>query len=249
MVRSWHSLVVMTCAETPTGKRLAWVSLWCTCGHWPTVIYTPSMWRTWSRSWSSTSHSLTLSPGTFASLLTCPREWSSQRWLVVMVTKLGVDIIAQVSDKKLEKMFDQVQQWERPFTPNQVALLKKVVNKFKSKVEKSCELQLTWNAVQVRGPGEEEDKSPLIRSRAPSPRNLIQQTLAIPSISTPLSSSSSNSPTLTSPTTKPTKTWKFLRKTSQQVLGIPSTNVKVKGQQASRVQTGKKDVKRMEGKI
>ena len=59
-----------------------------------------------------------------------------------MVTKLGVDIIAQVSDKKLEKMFDQVQQWERPFTPNQVALLKKVVNKFKSKVEKSSELQL-----------------------------------------------------------------------------------------------------------
>ena len=45
-------------------------------------------------------------------------------------------ILDQVSDKKLEKMFDQVQQWERPFTPNQVALLKKVVNKFKSKVAK-----------------------------------------------------------------------------------------------------------------
>ena len=80
---------------------------------------------------------------------------------------------------------------------------------------------------KVRGPTDEEDKSPLIRSRASSPRNLIQQTLAIPSISTPMSSSSSNSPILTSPTTKPTKTWKFLRKTSQQMLGIPTQNVNV----------------------
>ena len=37
-------------------------------------------------------------------------------------------------DKKLEKMYDQVNQLENPLTPHQVVLLRKVVNKFKSKV-------------------------------------------------------------------------------------------------------------------
>ena len=40
-------------------------------------------------------------------------------------------------DKKLEKMYDQVNQLENPLTPQQVVLLRKVVNKFKSKVEQT----------------------------------------------------------------------------------------------------------------
>ena len=41
----------------------------------------------------------------------------------------------KVIDKKLEKMYEQVNHLENPLTPNQVLLLRKVVNKFKSKVK------------------------------------------------------------------------------------------------------------------
>ena len=40
----------------------------------------------------------------------------------------------QVIDKKLEKLYEQVNHLENPLTPGQVLLLRKVVTKFKSKV-------------------------------------------------------------------------------------------------------------------
>ena len=40
----------------------------------------------------------------------------------------------QVIDKKLEKLYEQVNHLENPLTPGQVLLLRKVVSKFKSKV-------------------------------------------------------------------------------------------------------------------
>ncbi|XP_023349841.1 potassium voltage-gated channel protein eag isoform X3 [Eurytemora carolleeae] len=43
-------------------------------------------------------------------------------------------VFAKVAEKRLEQIYGEVQQWERPFTPSQIVLLKKVVNKFKSKV-------------------------------------------------------------------------------------------------------------------
>ena len=42
----------------------------------------------------------------------------------------------QVIDKKLEKLYEQVNHLENPLTPGQVLLLRKVVSKFKSKVRR-----------------------------------------------------------------------------------------------------------------
>ena len=44
-------------------------------------------------------------------------------------------VFSKVSDKKLEKVFDKIKHWEGPFSPKQSDVLKKVVNKFKSKVK------------------------------------------------------------------------------------------------------------------
>ena len=54
-------------------------------------------------------------------------------------TKYNVDkscLCLQVIDKKLEKLYEQVNHLENPLTPGQVLLLRKVVSKFKSKVRR-----------------------------------------------------------------------------------------------------------------
>ena len=101
----------------------------------------------------------------------------------------------------MEKLYEQVNHLENPLTPNQVVLLKKVVNKFKSKVRTPIE--------------EEKEVSPLLSSsRGSSPRQVSQHSLAIPLVS-PVASSQAN--------TRPRPTWgKFLRKTSEQMLGMNS---------------------------
>eukprot|EP00095_Tigriopus_kingsejongensis_P007430 maker-scaffold443_size169656-snap-gene-0.13 protein:Tk07430 transcript:maker-scaffold443_size169656-snap-gene-0.13-mRNA-1 annotation:"potassium voltage-gated channel protein eag isoform x1" len=43
-------------------------------------------------------------------------------------------VLFKVSDRKMEKVFNDVQQYEPPFTPAQVLLLKKAVNKFKGQI-------------------------------------------------------------------------------------------------------------------
>lgn len=110
-------------------------------------------------------------------------------------------VFSKVIDKKLEKLYEQVNHLENPLTPNQVVLLKKVVNKFKSKVRTPIE--------------EEKEVSPLLSSsRGSSPRQVSQHSLAIPLVS-PVASSQAN--------TRPRPTWgKFLRKTSEQMLGMNS---------------------------
>ena len=103
----------------------------------------------------------------------------------------------------MEKLYEQVNHLETPLTPNQVILLKKVVSKFKSK---------------VRTPIEEEpaeDRSPLLSSvsRDSSPKPSLN-TLSIPSAVSPVAVQS-----------RSRATWgKFLKKTSEQMLGIPTQN-------------------------
>ena len=97
---------------------------------------------------------------------------------------------------------------ENPLTPNQVMLLKKVVSKFKSKVKTPIEEESV------------EGRSPLLSSSlVNSPRSCLPQTLAIPSISpTPAVAQIS----------KQRASWgKFLRKTSEQMLGMQQTGHKV----------------------
>ena len=105
------------------------------------------------------------------------------------------NFFCQVIDKKLEKLYEQVNHLENPLTPNQVILLKKVVSKFKSKVKTSIE----------EG---SEGRSPMLGSvsRGSSPKATLHP-LAIPSP--------------TAQGGKPKATWgRFLRKTSEQMLGI-----------------------------
>lgn len=114
----------------------------------------------------------------------------------------------KVIDKKLEKLYEQVNHLENPLTPNQVMLLKKVVSKFKSKVKTPIDEESA------------EDRSPLLSSSlVSSPRSCLPQTLAIPSISpTPA----------VAQVCKQRATWgKFLRKTSEQMLGMQQTGHKV----------------------
>ena len=59
-------------------------------------------------------------------------------------------------DKKLEKMYEQVNHLENPLTPNQVLLLKKVVNKFKSKVKPS------WGSSTLRSTVNFHSRSELV---------------------------------------------------------------------------------------
>ena len=97
---------------------------------------------------------------------------------------------------------------ENPLTPNQVMLLKKVVSKFKSKMKTPIEEESA------------EDRSPLLSSSlVSSPRSCLPQTLAIPSISpTPA----------VAQVYKQRATWgKFLRKTSEHMLGMQQTGHKV----------------------
>ena len=97
---------------------------------------------------------------------------------------------------------------ENPLTPNQVMLLKKVVSKFKSKMKTPIEEESA------------EDRSPLLSSSLVcSPRSCLPQTLAIPSISpTPA----------VAQVYKQRATWgKFLRKTSEHMLGMQQTGHKV----------------------
>ena len=111
----------------------------------------------------------------------------------------------QVIDKKLEKLYEQVNHYENPLTPNQVQLLRKVVSKFKSKVRTPIE-------------EEGEDKSPLLTvgSGATSPRH----TLSIPTSISPVTSATTAKP-------KAGAWGRFLRKTSEQMLGVQTTQSKV----------------------
>ena len=97
--------------------------------------------------------------------------------------------------------------YENPLTPNQVQLLRKVVSKFKSKVRTPIEEEV-------------EDKSPLLTvtgSGATSPRH----TLAIPTSISPVTSATAVKP-------KPGAWGRFLRKTSEQMLGVQTGQSKVK---------------------
>ena len=128
-------------------------------------------------------------------------------------------------DKKLEKMYEQVNHLENPLTPNQVLLLKKVISKFKSKVfhhhqsaSGKLELQLQVRTGADSGSGGE--KSPMLseasRATSPRPPTCGPNTLAVPS---PSPGSQRNSKAVRK------AAWgKFIRKTSEQMLGIPGLN-------------------------